>query len=78
LAQNDYAAADAPTERAVPAGTDSVEISNSAAGIGGMWDTFQSRLRERRKQAIAHCDTCTGESWQRDESDDAGSLRKAV
>ena len=37
-------------ERAVPAGTDSVVIDNSAKGIGGRWDTFQSRLRERRKE----------------------------
>lgn len=34
------------------AGTSTVEISNSAAGIGGRWDTFQDRLRERRKEVI--------------------------
>jgi hypothetical protein len=32
---------------------DSVVISNSAVGIGGRWDTFQSRLRERRKNAVS-------------------------
>lgn len=34
------------------ASTDTVEIDNSANGIGGRWDTFQDRLRERRKEVI--------------------------
>jgi hypothetical protein len=34
------------------AGTETVEISNSANGIGPRWDTFQDRLRERRKEVI--------------------------
>jgi hypothetical protein len=34
------------------AGTITVEIDNSAVGIGGRWDTFQDRLRERRKDVI--------------------------
>jgi sporulation protein YlmC with PRC-barrel domain len=34
------------------ASTDSVEISQSANGIGPRWDTFQNRLRERRKEVI--------------------------
>jgi hypothetical protein len=42
-------AASSPTDRVVPAGTDSVLISNSGVGIGGRWDAFQSRLRERRR-----------------------------
>ena len=71
-------AAAAPTERAVPAGVDSVVISNSAVGIGGRWDTFQSRLRERRKQAVATCHTCTGESATKRGSESADTLRKAV
>ena len=71
-------AASSPTERAVPAGTDSVVISNSAAGIGGRWDTFQSRLRERRKEAVAGCKTCTGGSAEKRGSESATTLRKAV
>ena len=39
------------TDRAVPAGTDSVVISNSAVGIGCRCDTFQSRLRERPERS---------------------------
>lgn len=78
LTKADVDAAAAPTERAVPAGMDSVVISNSAAGIGGRWDTFQSRLRERRKQAVATCQTCAGESAAKRGSESADTLRKAV
>lgn len=75
--RDDIAASSSPTERVVSAGSDAVVIDNSAVGIGGRWDTFQSRLRERRKQAVESCETCTGDSSRRDK-DDAGSLRKAV
>lgn len=70
--------ASSPTERVVPAGTESVVISNSAAGIGGRWDTFHSRLRERRKEAVAGCKTCTGGLAAKGGSESAGTLRKAV
>jgi hypothetical protein len=40
------------TEGGFAASTDSVVISQSAVGIGPRWDTFQDRLRERRKQVI--------------------------
>jgi PRC-barrel domain len=72
----DLDAAAAPTERIIPAGSDSVVISNSAVGIGGRWDTFQSHLRQRRKEAIAGCKTCSGAGAERMES--ADTLRKAV
>ena len=52
-------AASASPSRIVLAGTDSVVISNSAVGIGGRWDTFQARLRERRKEAAMGCRTCS-------------------
>jgi len=64
--------------RVVPAGTDSVVISNSAVGIGARWDTFQSRLRERRKEVVAGCKTCRGESAAKRGSESTGTLRKAV
>lgn len=51
--------AGASTGRVVPAGHDTVVINNSASGIGGRWDTFQARLRERRKEAAAGCNTCS-------------------
>jgi hypothetical protein len=74
----DLEAASSVTGRAVPAGTDAVVINNSAVGIGGRWDTFQSRLRERRKEAVAHCDTCSGESAVKRGSESVDTLRKAV
>jgi len=40
------------TEGGLAAGTDSVEISSGAMGMGPRWDTFQNRLRERRKEVI--------------------------
>jgi hypothetical protein len=64
--------------RVVPAGTDSVVISNSAVGIGGRWDTFQSRLRERRKEAVAGCKTCSLGSASARGTESASTLRKAV
>ena len=74
----DVEAAARPTERIVPAGTDSVVISNSAVGIGGRWDVFQARLRERRKEAVAACNTCTSGSATKRGSESAGTLKKAV
>jgi PRC-barrel domain len=74
----DLASASSITDRAVPAGTDSVVISNSAVGIGGRWDTFQSRLRERRKEAVSGCNTCSGESAVKRGSESVDTLRKAV
>lgn len=43
---------DAFTTGGYAASTNSVEISQSANGIGPRWDTFQNRLRERRKEVI--------------------------
>jgi hypothetical protein len=71
-ARADVAAANAPTGRIVPAGVDTVVISNSAWGIGGRWDTFQSRLRERRKEAAG-----TGAA-ERAGTESVATLRKAV
>jgi len=69
-------AAESSTGRVVPAGTDAVVIENSAVGIGGRWDTFQARLRERRKEAVTGCTTCTvGPESTRDSAD---RFKKAV
>lgn len=61
----DLDAASRPTDRIIPAGTNTVVISRNAEGIGGRWDTFQRRLREHRKQAVTSCRTCAGESATR-------------
>lgn len=55
--RSDNAAAEESDTEALTAGgfaasTDTVEISQSANGIGPRWDTFQNRLRERRKEVI--------------------------
>ncbi len=64
--------------RIVPAGVDSVTISNSASGIGGRWDTFQARLRERRKEAVTGCSTCTVGSATSKGSESVDTFKKAV
>ena len=58
----DVEAACAPTERIVPPGDSSMMITTSPNGIGQRWDTFQQRLRERRKEAIGECGSCASES----------------
>jgi sporulation protein YlmC with PRC-barrel domain len=40
------------TEPGFAASTSSVVIPSNAVGIGARWDTFQDRLRERRKEVI--------------------------
>lgn len=76
--RKDSDAASSIRERAVPAGTDTVVIDNTAVGIGARWDTFQSHLRERRKEAVTSCRTCTGESAVKRGSESVEGLRKAV
>jgi len=71
-------AAGTPTERVIPAGTDAVTVDNSAVGIGGRWDTFQARLRERRKEAVATCHACTVGPAGVKGSDSADTLKKAI
>jgi PRC-barrel domain protein len=34
-------------------------VPATAVGIGARWDTFPARLRERRKEAVAGCRTCS-------------------
>ena len=77
-AEADLAAAGADTDRVVPAAGDTVVISNSASGIGGRWDTFQARLRERRKQAVAGCSSCAVGPQTVRGSESADTLKKAI
>jgi hypothetical protein len=71
-------AAETDTGRVVPSTVDSVTIDNSAVGIGGRWDTFQARLRERRKEAVASCGTCSVGSQSVKGSESADTWKKAV
>lgn len=70
----DVEAASKPTGRIVPPGEDSMIISNDASGIGQRWDTFQDRLRERRKEAVAECKSCAAASGRGPET--VPNLRK--
>jgi sporulation protein YlmC with PRC-barrel domain len=47
-----------PVTEGFAASTDTVEIDNSAVGIGSRWDTFRERLRARRKEAIGISSEC--------------------
>ena len=71
-------AADTDSARIVPGGTDSVVIDNTAVGIGGRWDPFQARLRERRKEAVVGCSTCSVGPVASKGSESADTLKKAV
>ncbi|MGO8794384.1 MAG: PRC-barrel domain-containing protein [Candidatus Sulfotelmatobacter sp.] len=51
IAAQEITSGDTP-EQGYAASTDTVVIDNSANGIGPRWDTFQDRLRERRKEVI--------------------------
>lgn len=54
------------TQGGFAASTGTVEISQSATGIGPRWDTFQNRLRERRKEVISTGSTQPGsESYRK-------------
>ena len=77
-AQADVNAASASGDRVIPAGGDSVVISNSAVGIGGRWDTFQARLRERRKEAVGTCGSCTVGPASAHGSENVTTEKKAV
>jgi sporulation protein YlmC with PRC-barrel domain len=52
-------ASPASTERIVPPTANDVVISSNATGIGARWDTFQARLRQRRREITHSCTTCT-------------------
>jgi sporulation protein YlmC with PRC-barrel domain len=47
------------SERIIPAGTDEVTIQDSGAGIGPRWLTFESRLRQHRRDLTTSCPSCT-------------------
>ena len=66
------------SERAAAAAHGYSTGSRVPVGTGGRWDTFQSRLRERRKEVVAQCNTCAGESAQKRGSESVDTLRKAV
>jgi len=47
------------SERIIPAGSDDVTIQNSGAGLGPRWLTFESRLRQHRRDLTTNCASCS-------------------
>src|ERR1051325_452627 len=47
------------SSRIIPATANEVTISSGATGIGARWLTFESRLRQRRRDLTRACTTCT-------------------
>jgi len=65
------------TERIIPPTANEVTINNSGVGIGGRWLTFESRLRQHRRDATRNCVTCSVGPVS-DQEEDAADERKAV
>jgi sporulation protein YlmC with PRC-barrel domain len=65
------------SERIIPAASDEVRISSSGAGLGDRWSTFESRLRERRKEVTGNCVTCDQERSARSVGENDLIRRKA-
>lgn len=66
------------SERIIPAGSDEVTIDNSGAGIGGRWLTFESRLRQRRRDLTLNCPTCAVGPAADSDDESVADERKAV
>jgi PRC-barrel domain len=66
------------SSRIIPAGSDEVTISSSAAGIGSRWLTFEDRLRQRRRDITRACTTCTVGPASDRGSESAAQERKAI
>jgi hypothetical protein len=66
------------TDRITPAGADNVTIQSSGAGIGGRWDTFASRLRQRRRDITFACTTCAVGPASDRAAESVADERKAV
>jgi sporulation protein YlmC with PRC-barrel domain len=64
--------------RIIPPTGNDLTIQSSAAGIGGRWLTFESRLRQHRRDITESCTTCSvGPASDRD-AESADSERKAI
>jgi sporulation protein YlmC with PRC-barrel domain len=66
------------SSRIVPAGSDDVTISNSAMGIGARWLNFEGRLRQRRRDIVSSCTSCTIGPASDRASDSATQERKSI
>ena len=66
------------TSRIIPAGADEVTISNSATGIGARWLNFENRLRQRRRDIVSSCTSCTVGPASDRAAESAEQERKAI
>jgi len=66
------------SSRIIPATADEVTIQTGATGIGSRWLTFESRLRQRRRDITRACTTCTVGPAADRSSESADSERKAI
>lgn len=66
------------TSRIIPAGSDEVTISNSAIGIGARWLNFENRLRQRRRDIVSGCTSCTVGPASDRAAESAAQERKAI
>jgi len=65
------------SQRIIPPTADEVTIDNGAIGMGDWWLTFESRLRQRRRDITAGCENC-GVGPVSDSEESAADERKAV
>ena len=66
------------SSRIVPAGSDDVTISNGATGIGSRWLNFEGRLRQRRRDIVSGCTSCSVGPAADRASESAAQERKAI
>lgn len=66
------------SSRITPAAGDEMTIQNSAVGIGGRFLTFESRLRQRRRDITQACTTCSVGPASDRASESATQERKAI
>jgi sporulation protein YlmC with PRC-barrel domain len=64
--------------RIIPAAADDVTIESSGAGIGARWLTFESRLRQRRRDVTRACTSCTVGPAADRSAESATDERKAI
>lgn len=64
--------------RIIPATANEVTIQSGATGIGSRWLTFESRLRQRRRDVTQSCTTCSVGPASDRASESVSNERKAV
>lgn len=66
------------SSRIIPATANEVTIQSGATGIGSRWLTFESRLRQRRRDVTQSCTTCSVGPASDRVSESISDERKAI